>query len=103
MAVVLRIPTKQIPEQSIVVLTPKLELADILRDNLGDDVSNAYNEVVYELENKDEPTGDDYEAIADGYYQMLMDTWNELEEILNSKRIDRKRLENLYEELGNNL
>lgn len=96
------IPKKEIPEQSFVMFNPQEEMEGIIKDNLGYDMSNAFRELIFDL-TFDVPEGDDYEKIADGYYQMLLDVWQELEEIVSAKRIDRKRLEKLYETLNKNL
>jgi len=96
------IPKKEIPEQSFIMFNPKEEMEDIIKDNLGYDMSNAFHELIYDL-TFDVPEGDDYEKIADGYYQMLLNVWHELEEIIYAKRLDRKRLERLCENLNKNL
>ena len=96
------IPRKEIPEQNFVMFDPEHDIEEVIKDNLGFDMSDAFHELIWNLK-FDEPEGDDYERIADGYRQMLVDTMNELQEIVYAKRLDRKRLERLYKELDNNL
>lgn len=96
------IPGKEIPEQNFVMFDPEKDIEEIIKDNLGHDMSSVFHELIWNLKSV-EPEGDDYERIADGYRQMLVDTMNELQEIVYAKRLDRKRLERLYKELDNNL
>ncbi|MBQ9609361.1 MAG: hypothetical protein IJV15_07965 [Lachnospiraceae bacterium] len=86
-------------------MNPRDELREIIDEYLGMDVANLFDQVIEEIEYDLTPDeiGDDYEAISDGYRNMLVDTMNELQEIVYAKRIDRKRLERLWQNLNKNL
>lgn len=90
-------------KQIIPIINPKDELRQILYDDMGSDIADLYDSVIRELEEKDDYNGDDYESIADGYYNLLVDYMNELQEIVMQKRIDRRKLENLYEKMNREL
>ena len=86
------------------------DLRELIDEYLGMEAAYLFDQVLeQERENImeeygiDEIPGDDYEKISDGYRNMLVDTMNELQEIVYAKRIDRKRLENLWKNLNNNL
>ena len=90
-------------KQVIPIINPKDELRQILYDDMGSDIADLYDSVIRELEEKDDYSGDDYESIADGYHNFLVDYMNELQEIVMQKRLDRKKLENLYEKMNREL
>jgi len=85
-----------------VILNPREDLREIIDDVLGGEVARLYDGVITELED-DQPEGDDWESISDGYRNMLVDTMNELQEIVYANRLDRKRIERLYQQLNKNL
>lgn len=76
------------------------KLQQIIREYLGRDCEELYEEVLAELRGEN---GDDYEKVADGYRDMAVDTMNELHEVLMQPRLNRKRLEAIYENLNKNL
>lgn len=79
------------------------ELKRIIREHLGTDCEKLFDEVEDEWV---DPVGEDkegYERISDGYRNMLVDVMNELHEILSQKKISRKRLEEIYNDLNANL
>lgn len=84
------------------------KLQQIIHENLGRDCEELYEEVLAELyeevlaERRGE-NGDNYEKIADGYRGMAVDTMNDLHEVLMQPRLNRKRLEAIYENLNRNL
>lgn len=81
---------------------PKGTLQKIIYERLGRDCEELYTEILADL--REELTGgDDYEKIADGYRSMAVDTMNDLHEVLVQPRLNRKRLEAIYENLNNNL
>lgn len=47
--------------------------------------------------------GDDYESVADGYRNELVDTMNALKEELDKPRLNRKNIEGIYKNLYRNL
>lgn len=86
------------------------DLRELIDEYLGMDAAHLFDQVIEQTEQDimeeygiDGIPGDDYESISDGYRNMLVDTMNELQEIVYAKRIDRKRLENLWKNLHNNL
>lgn len=87
--------------RTMAILNPRDELRKIIEADMGTDVANLYDEVICELE--ENGTGDDYEAISDGYRNKLVDVMNELHEIVMQKRLNRDRLERLYERLNKEL
>lgn len=80
--------------------TEQDKLQKIIREHLGRDCEELYEEVIAELgvENRD-----DYEKIADGYRAMAVDAMNALHEVLMQPRLNRKRLEAIYDDLNKNL
>jgi hypothetical protein len=76
---------------------------------MGYEAANYFDECIKDAQDEIEDmygstsTGDDYEAISDGYRNQLVDVMNELKEIVYEKRINRKRLEELYLNLEENL
>lgn len=91
------------------ILEPKEELREIIDEYCGMEAARLFDEVIEEERDQimDEygidKIGDDYEAISDGYRNMLVDTMNELQEIVYANRLDRKRLERLWKKLHSNL
>ena len=76
------------------------KLQQIIRENLGRDCEELYEEVLAERRGEN---GDNYEKVADGYRGMAVDTMNDLHEVLIQPRLNRKRLEAIYENLNRNL
>lgn len=80
------------------------ELKRIIREHLGTDCEELFEEIENEwVDPVDEDTGDNYERISDGYRNMLTDVMNELHEVLSQKKISRKRIEEIYNDLNANL
>ena len=72
-------------------------LYDILYEYLGRDVAQAFQRLM----TKEEEYGDNYELIAEEYRNALIDTMNDLHEVLYGKsRISRKRLEEIHDRLN---
>lgn len=81
---------------------PEGTLQKIIYERLGRDCEELYTEILADL--REELTGgDDYEKVADGYRGMAVDTMNDLHEVLVQPRLNRKRLEAIYENLNKNL
>ena len=70
---------------------------NILYEHLGRDAAEAFRRLV----TKEDEGGDNYELIADGYMNALVNAMNDLEEVLKAKRLDRKRLERIYDNICN--
>lgn len=79
------------------------ELKRIIREHLGTDCEELFEEVENEWVDSVGEDKEDYERISDGYRNMLVDVMNELHEILSQKKISRKRLEEIYNDLNANL
>lgn len=79
------------------------ELKRIIREHLGTDCEELFEEVENEWVDSVGKDKEDYERISDGYRNMLVDIMNELHEILSQKKISRKRLEEIYNDLNANL
>lgn len=105
MGQIIEIPAQIRIKQTISILDPQKELREIIDSDLGSDAADLYDTVIKQIEAEylGISDGDDYEDIADGYWNMLVDTMNELQEIVYAKRLDRNRLERLYMKLNNNL
>lgn len=80
--------------------TEQDKLQKIIREHLGRDCEELYEEIIAELGGED---GDDYEKIADGFRAMAVDAMNTLHEVLMQPRLNRKRLEAIYDNLNKNL
>lgn len=70
---------------------------NILYEHLGRDAAETFQRLI----TKEDEGGDNYELIADGYRDALVNAMNGLEEVLKAKRLDRKRLENIYNDICN--
>lgn len=80
--------------------TEQDKLQKIIREHLGRDCEELYEEVIAELKDTDP---EDYERTACGYRVMLVDTMNSLHEVLTQPRLSRKRLEAIHRDLDKNL
>ena len=88
---------------------PENDIARIVRARLGDDFADMCDPYIFGSE--EEPTGDDYEKIADGYLSMLHGTADELETLIdyfdNGKRVNlqtvRRALERIRRDIVKNL
>lgn len=80
--------------------TEQDKLQEIIREHLGRDCEELYEEVIDELKDTDP---DEYEKIADGYHNLLVDTLNSLAEALAKPRLDRKKIERIHNHLNHNL
>lgn len=91
--------------QTVTILNPREDLREILDNDMGLEIANLFDEVICEAEGPEEfgCIGDNYEEIADGYYNMLSEFVDELEEILSQKRLNRGRLEHLHERINRRL
>lgn len=76
------------------------KLQQIIREHLGRDCEELYEEVLAELGGEN---GDDYEQAADGYRAIAIDAMNALHEALMQPRLNRKRLEAIWDNLNKNL
>ena len=81
-------------------MTEEDVLRKIIYERLGKDCEELCEEVIAEYRFTDP---EDYERIADGYHNTLMDVANELEAALARPRLNRKRLEAIYDNLNKNL
>ena len=86
------------------------DLRELIDEYLGMDAARLFDQVleqerqnIMEEYGIDEIPGDDYEAISDGYRNMLVDTMNKLQEIVYANRLDRKKLEAVWKNLHDNL
>lgn len=79
---------------------PEEVLQKIIYERLGRDCEELFTEIISELKGMD---GEDYERIADGYRGMAVDAMNGLHEALMQPRLNRKRLEAIYDNLNKNL
>ena len=84
------------------ILDPESDLRYIIDQDLGPEATMLYDEVISDLKGYD-LEGDDYEKIADGYRDMLVQVMNDLHEIISQPRLNRKRLTEVYERLDKNL
>jgi hypothetical protein len=97
----------QIRMERVEILSSQEDLRELLNSDMGYDVASFFDEILEGIHNEYqelfEVDGDDYESISDGYRNKLVDTMNALDEILQQKRLDRKRIEELYNQLYDNL
>lgn len=81
---------------------PEGTLLKIIYERLGRDCEELFTDILADL--REELTGgDDYKKVADGYRGIAIDTMNDLHEVLMQPRLNRKRLEAIYENLNKNL
>lgn len=75
----------------------------LIAEYLGDDAAYLFDEIF----NPDEPDGDDYEMISDGYLSMLHDAQeifqSLINELNNGKQMNRKKLLQLAKEGYNSI
>ena len=76
------------------------KLQQIIRENLGLDCEELFTEIISEHKGMD---AEDYEMIIDDYRSMAEDAINGLHEVLMQPRLNRKRLEAIYDNLNKNL
>lgn len=107
MARVIEIEPQIRRRQTVTILCPQDDLREIIDQDMGIEAARLYDEVISDLEieyaGQNESDGDDYEKIADGYRNRLVDVMNELQEIVMQKRMNRRRLEKLWQQLNNEL
>lgn len=77
-------------------MTEEDVLRKIIYERLGKDCEELYEEVIAEYRFTDP---EDYERIADGYHNTLMDVANELEAALARPRLNRKEVERICSNL----
>lgn len=77
-------------------MTEEDVLKKIIYERLGKDCEELYDEVIAEYRSTDP---EDYERIADGYHNTLMDVLNELEAALAKPRLNRKEVERICSNL----
>lgn len=75
-------------------------LQKIIYERLGRDCEELFTEIIEELKEVD---GEEWEKIADSYRNMAVNAMNELREVLEQPRLNRKRLEAIYNNLNKNL
>lgn len=81
---------------------PEGTLQKIIYERLGRDCEELFTDILADL--REELTGgDDYEKVADGYRGIAIDTMNDLHKVLMQPRLNRKRLEAIYDNLNKNL
>ena len=77
-------------------MTEEDVLKKIIYERLGKDCEELYDEVIAEYRSTDP---EDYECIADGYHNTLVDVLNELEAALAKPRLNRKEVERICSNL----
>lgn len=77
-------------------MTEEDVLRKIIYERLGRDCEELYDEVISEYRSTDP---EDYERIADGYYNALQDVKNELQAALAKPRLNRKEVERICSNL----
>lgn len=84
----------------VTILNAEDDLRDLIRDYMGVEITDMYNEI---LKDKNEQIkvseGDDYEKIADGLRNELVNIRDVLDSILKMQRISRKSIEDLRDEV----
>jgi hypothetical protein len=99
MAYVIDVPAN---EAERIIVMDKNGFENVIETRLGTEFYDNWREAVADWEYEHEGIGgDDYEAIADDYLQMLIDIRDELDAILSKKRIDKKALEMLNNRIYN--
>lgn len=79
-------------------------LQRVIEEHLGRDCSELFQEILNDYKQPEE--GDNYERIADEYYQMLLEIIEELDSILEmvtAPRINKRKLETALLKTRNNL
>lgn len=79
-------------------MTEEDVLRKIIYERLGRDCEELFTEILEEIKGE-HVSGDDYEKIADGYRNNLVNVMNDLEEALQKPRLNRKRIEEIYNEV----
>jgi len=77
-------------------MTEEDVLKKIIYERLGRDCEELYDEVIAEYRSTDP---EDYERIADGYHNTLVNVLNELEAALAKPRLNRKEVEQICSNL----
>lgn len=95
------------------ILDPRKDFRYLIEEYMGYDAAQLFDEILSEVEEevdemyasgKRTPEGfDDYESIADAYCNELVSTMNALKEQLDKPRLNRKAIEEIYNNLNMNL
>lgn len=87
-------------KQTHTILDPVEDFRYLVERYMGYEARQLYDEIIAEI--ADVPS-DDYESVADGYRNELVSTMNELKEQLDKPRLNRKAIEEIYNNLYANL
>ena len=79
------------------------DFRDLVDRELGADAARWFDTFVSEKNGTPINVGDNYEAIADSYRNFIVDIMNSLHDIISQKRLNRYRLEELYNYIYNNM
>lgn len=80
------------------------DFAYLVDEYMGMEARNLFEEIIEGYKDQlKEVLGDDYESIADGYHNALVDTANSLKEELDKPKLSRKNLETIWRNLHSNL
>ena len=81
----------------------------LIEEYMGYEAANLFDEILKDVEAEvDEMYGngertpegyDNYEAMAESYHRLLVDTMNDLHEVLSQQRLSRKRLEEIHKNI----
>lgn len=88
----------------IEIIKEEVEVLDLVEEYMGYDTRGCIEVLISEAEDNG---GDDYELIADGYSRALQDSYGTVKEMIayinDSKRISRKQLLSILEEIENTI
>lgn len=87
------------------ILAPEDDLRDLILEHMGSDARDLYDEVLWDAREEylDDMEDPEDNPEAESYRNQLIDVMNELQEIVYASRLDRKRLERLWQSLHKSL
>lgn len=91
-------------KQNHTILDPVEDFRYLVETYMGYEARQLYDEIIADFKAEiADVLGDDYESVADGYRNELVSTMNELKEQLDKPRLNRKAIEEIYNNLYANL
>lgn len=101
---VITIPCVVEGKKNHTIFDQERDFAYLIDEYMGMEARNLFEEIIEDYKDQlKEVLGDDYESIADGYHNALVDTANSLKEELDKPKLSRKNIETIWRNLHSNL
>lgn len=101
---VITIPCVVKGKKNHTIFDQERDFSYLVDEYMGMEARNLFEEIIEGYKDQlKEVLGDDYESIADGYHNALVDTANSLKEELDKPKLSRKNIETIWRNLHSNL